>query len=57
MFNNASAGLGWRDIRICTGKYEGVRVIAWSANLQSSRGVTTAQREELVRRVGALVTA
>lgn len=50
------AGLGWRDIRILTGTYEGVRVVAWSANLQSSRGVTTAQRTELARRIGNLVS-
>lgn len=51
------AGLGWRNIRIFTGMLEGVRVIAWSANLQSSRGVTTAQRQELAQRVAALAEA
>ena len=35
--------------------FERIRVVAWSTNLQSSPGVTNALRQELPKRVAALV--
>lgn len=40
--------------RMRVGELSGVRVIAWSTNLQSSRGVTTKLRQKLGRRVAVL---
>jgi hypothetical protein len=43
------------DTRLFTGTvFRHVRVVAWSTNIQSSFGVTTALRQELERRIVAL---
>lgn len=45
-------GLGYKDTRLSTSTIlNRVFVIAWSTNLQSSRGVTTEQRSEIKKRV------
>ena len=41
--------------RVCRGASRGATWVAWSANLQSSRGITNSFRVELARRVRGLV--
>lgn len=51
-------GYGHHDTRLFTGTIcGGVQVVAWSTNLQSSFGVSTALKTELATQVAALVAA
>ena len=51
-------GYGHHDTRLFTGTIcGGVQVVAWSTNLQSSFGVSTALKTELATQVAALIAA